>query len=224
MVRVAQQMTLGERRERQRSSTLANRDADVRWQQILAGAAEVFRSKGYAESTLRDVATAVGIDRASLYYYVSSKEDLLIELVRGPLTNIEKRINTIVQSGGAPEEMLRRAIVSHLESYEEGWPESFVFLSQNLEKLGEAADEFAELAKRYHAALLQIIRDGQRVGIFRADIEPTVVMYGFLGMCNWVHRWYRPGGRNTLSEIGEYFASMVLDGLKTAAPPIERTP
>jgi AcrR family transcriptional regulator len=208
-------MTLGERRERQRTSTSVNREADARWQQILAGAAEVFRSKGYAESSLRDVAEAVGIDRASLYYYVSSKEDLLIELVRGPLTDIEKRINTIVKSGGTPEEMLRSAIVSHLDSYEEGWPESFVFLGQNLDKLGDAADDFAKLAKRYHAALLKIIRNGQKAGMFRADIEATVVMYGFLGMCNWVHRWYRPGGRNTLHEIGETFASMILDGLKT---------
>jgi hypothetical protein len=39
-------------------------------------------------------------------------------------------------------------------------------------------------------------------------------MYGLLGMCNWVHRWYRPGGRNTLREIGGYFASMIIDGLK----------
>ncbi|MGF7233530.1 MAG: TetR/AcrR family transcriptional regulator [Frankia sp.] len=209
-------MTLGERRERQRTSTSVNREADVRWQQILTSAAEVFRNKGYAESSLRDVAEAVGIDRASLYYYVGSKEDLLIELVRGPLTDIEKRINTIVNSGSPPEEMLRRAIVGHLESYEEGWPESFVFLGQNLDKLGDAADDFAKLAKRYHASLLRIIRAGQEAGIFRADIEATVVMYGFLGMCNWVHRWYRPGGRNTLHEIGEYFASMILDGLKTA--------
>jgi len=41
------------------------------------------------------------------------------------------------------------------------------------------------------------------------------VMYGIIGMCNWVHRWYRPGGRHTLREVGEYFASMLLDGLKT---------
>jgi AcrR family transcriptional regulator len=207
-------MTLRERRERQRTSQNADRIADARWQQILAGAAEVFRAKGYEQSSLRDVAEAVGVDRASLYYYVSSKEDLLIELVRGPLTDIEKRINAILETSGSPEEMLRMAIVSHLESYEEGWPESFVFLSQNIDELGRSADDFAQLAKRYHASLLRIIVDGQRAGIFRSDIDASVVMHGVLGMCNWVHRWYRPGGRNTLGEIGQQFATMIIDGVK----------
>jgi TetR/AcrR family transcriptional regulator, cholesterol catabolism regulator len=207
-------MTLRERRERQRTSKNSDRVADARLQQILAGAAEVFRTKGYAQSSLRDVAEAVGIDRASLYYYVSSKEDLLIELVRAPLMDIEERINSILRTSDSPEEMLRVAIVSHLESYEAGWPESFVFLSQNLEDLGRSADDFAELAKRYHAALLQIIENGQRAGIFRSDIDASVVMHGVLGMCNWVHRWYRPGGKSTLGEIGQMFASMIIDGVK----------
>jgi TetR/AcrR family transcriptional regulator, cholesterol catabolism regulator len=207
-------MTLQERRERQRSSKNADRVADARWHQILAGASEVFRAKGYAQSTLRDVAEAVGIDRASLYYYVSSKEDLLIELVREPLTNIEKRINAILSKPEPPDQMLRNAIVSHLESYEAGWPESFVFLSQNIEELGRSANDFAELAKRYHAALMRIIRDGQHAGVFRADVDASVVMHGILGMCNWVHRWYHPSGRNSLSEIGEMFASMIIDGVR----------
>lgn len=208
-------MTLQERRERQRTSKSADRVADARWHQILAGAAEVFRTKGYAQSSLRDVAEAVGIDRASLYYYVSSKEDLLIELVRGPLTDIEKRINAILSTPDSPEEMLRKAIVSHLESYEAGWPESFVFLSLNIDELGKSVNDFAELAKRYHAALLRIILDGQSAGVFRSDVDASVVMHGILGMCNWVHRWYRPGGRNTLGEIGQMFASMIIDGVRT---------
>jgi TetR/AcrR family transcriptional regulator, cholesterol catabolism regulator len=207
-------MTLGERRERQRKLSSGDRASDARWQQILQGAARVFRDKGYAESTLRDVAEAVGIDRASLYYYVGSKEELLVELVRGPLTDIENRINAIVESGASPEEMLRAAIVSHLDSYEQGWPESFVFLGQDLDRLGDAADDFAKLAKRYHASLLHIVGEGQRAGVFRSDIEARLVMYGIIGMCNWVHRWYRPGGRHTLRQVGENFASMIIDGLK----------
>lgn len=206
-------MTLGERRQRQRTSSTPDRAADARWQQILAGAAEVFRSKGYAESTLRDVAAFVGIDRASLYYYVGSKEELLLELVRGPLTDIERRIAMIAESEAPPREKLRDAIVSHLDSYERGWPESFVFLSQNLDRLGGGAADFAELAKLHHASLLRIIHEGQEAGVFTKDVEATFVMYGILGMCNWVYRWYRPGGRNTLREVGEQFASLILDGL-----------
>jgi AcrR family transcriptional regulator len=207
-------MTLGERRERQRNLSSGDGAADARWQQILDGAAEVFRTKGYAESTLRDVAEAVGIDRASLYYYVSGKEELLVELVRGPLTDIENRVNAIAASSAPAEEKLRDAIVSQLESYEQGWPKSFVFLAQDLDRLGDPADDFVQLARRHHASLLRIIGEGQEAGIFRSDIDARLVMYGIIGMCNWVHRWYRPGGRNTLREVGEYFATMIIDGLK----------
>lgn len=210
-------MTMSERRERQRKS-LAPRRSDERWKQILAGSARVFREKGYAATSLRDVSAEVGIDRATLYYYVGSKEELLIELIREPMLDIERRIKEIAKSSDSPAEKIRRAMVSHMESFEAGYPESFIFLAENLEQIqSDARGELEGLARRYHKTLAEIIREGQDAGALRDDLDPVLVMHGLLGMSNWVHRWYRPEGRLSLPEVGDTFATLVLAGLEAKA-------
>ena len=52
-----------------------------------------------------------------------------------------------------------------------------------------------------------------REGALRADLDPKMTAYGILGMVNWMHQWYRPGGRFTAAEIGEQYAASVIDGL-----------
>ena len=62
----------------------ATRASDERWHLILRGAAEVFRREGFAHARLEDVAIEVGIERAALYCYVDSKEELLVALIEQP--------------------------------------------------------------------------------------------------------------------------------------------
>jgi hypothetical protein len=50
-------------------------------------------------------------------------------------------------------------------------------------------------------------------GKFRSDLDPRIVSLGILGMCAWVHQWYRPGGRFTAEQIAAIFSELVLDGL-----------
>lgn len=209
-------MSMSERRERQRKSITPTR-SDDRWKQILAGSARVFREKGYAATSLKDVAAEVGFDRATLYYYVGSKEELLVELIREPMMDIERRVKQIAKSDDSPPEKIRRAMVSHMESFAEGYPESFIFLAEGLEQIqSEARVELEGLARRYHKALTEIIREGQAAGSLRADLDPVLVMHGLLGMSNWVHRWYHPDGKLTLPEVGDTFATLVLAGLQTS--------
>ncbi|MDO3636100.1 hypothetical protein Q2100_10135 [Mycolicibacterium sp. KC 300] len=58
-------------------------------------------------------------------------------------------------------------------------------------------------------------RRAERRAAFRSDLDSRLVLLGILGMHNWIHRWYAPGGRNTLAQIGDTFAELVLSGVRT---------
>ena len=204
---------MGERRERQRQSK-GDRRADARWTEILDGAARVFRSIGYPHATLRHVAEEVGIDRASLYYYVSNKQDLLVELLARPMMDFERRCLAIAERDLPPIEKLRQAMVTHMEVLEGLYPESFIFIAERLDTLEPEVRAIASSGRRYHQLLTNMIRDGQASGDIRSDIDPVLAMHGMLGMLNWVHRWYHSDGPSTLPEIGAAFASMIVDGLR----------
>src|SRR5690606_1499931 len=77
------------RAERRQAS---GRRSDARWAEIVQGAGKVFRRLGYSQSTLEDVAAEVGINRATLYYYVGTKEELLVALLQQPMEALRTRL------------------------------------------------------------------------------------------------------------------------------------
>ena len=109
---------------------------------------------------------------------------------------------------------MRRALRAYVEDLAAS-PEVFLLFSesQHLATIPEARDIVTN-ADAYGKTLLAIVEEGVASGVFRQDLDPRLVMLGILGMHNWIHRWYVPGGRNTLTEIGDAFAAMVLSGLR----------
>ncbi|MDM4139383.1 MULTISPECIES: TetR/AcrR family transcriptional regulator [Mycobacterium] len=199
------------RRERRNADRHASNE---RWQTILKGAAAVFRREGFARTRLEDIAVEVGINRASLYYYVGTKEELLLALIEAPAYEMTRHCREALESVAAPEEKLRRALASYIEDLVTH-PELFVLFgeSQHIATIA-GAQGIVSNAESYGKTLLAIIEEGVTGGVFRSDLDPRLVMLGILGMYNWIHRWYVPGGRNSLTEIGGTFAAMVLSGLR----------
>ena len=209
----AQESHLAVRRDGRRKATL--RRSDQKWQEILTAAAHVFRRLGYANSTLVDVANEVGMNRASLYYYVATKSELLTEVLRKPAFEMTAVLVKIRNSDMTSGEKVREAIAAHMRALENNYPELFVFLAENLylQTVGDPEGDVVVNAREYGNLFSEIIRDGQESGEFRTDLTPRIAMLGIVGMCNWSHRWYRQGDGLSLPEIGDQFMMMITEGL-----------
>lgn len=205
-------------RRRQDRRAAAGRLSKERWLAILDGASTVFRRVGYARARLEDVAAEVGINRASLYYYVGTKEELLFALIEPPAFEMTRHCREALRSDAPADEKLRRALTAFIDDLETH-PELFVLFteSRHIASLPEAEAIVAN-ANAYGKMLLAIIEEGITTRVFRTDLDANLVMMGILGMHNWIHRWYVPEGRNSLKEIGGVFAEMVLSGLRPADP------
>ena len=93
-----------------------------RQQEIIAAAAQVFLEKGYHAATTRDIAAAVGIQQASLYYYISSKEELLYLIVREPVMRLAAQIDTIVKAAWPTRQKIERGLQAHLAAFDDNYP------------------------------------------------------------------------------------------------------
>jgi AcrR family transcriptional regulator len=190
------------------------RASNERWRSILGGAAEVFRRDGFGRARLEDVAAEVGINRASLYYYVGTKEELLIALIEEPAREMTRHCREALQSEGPADVKLRRALRHYVDDLQDH-PELFLLFSESQAIAAiPGADGIKSNADAYGRALLAIIEEGVATGVFRGDLEPRLVMRGVLGMHNWIHRWYVPGGGWSLTQIGDVFAELALSGLR----------
>src|SRR5882757_4242361 len=99
-----------------------------RRQKIIAAAAGVFQEKGFGAASLGDVAIALGTDRASLYYYVSSKEELFHEVVYTAAEDSVLRAEAIRDGDGTTTEKLSALVHSLLSSFEEHYPYLYVYI------------------------------------------------------------------------------------------------
>jgi TetR/AcrR family transcriptional regulator, cholesterol catabolism regulator len=201
-------------RRRKERRAADGRLSKERWLAILEGASVVFRRVGYARARLEDVATEVGINRASLYYYVGTKEELLIALIEPPALEMTQHCREALHSDVAADEKLRRALRAFIDDLQTH-PELFVLFteSRHIASLPEA-DAIVTNANTYGRVLRAIIDEGIATRVFRTDLDAGLVVLGILGMHNWIHRWYVPEGPNSLNEIGDVFAEMVLSGLR----------
>ncbi len=202
-------------RRRMERRAAGGRRSDERWASVLASASRVFTEVGYEKATLEDVARDVGINRATLYYYVGTKEELLVALLTEPIATVTARLEQDAALDAPADQKLASALRGYVKTLDEH-PELFIFLSENVHTAmtGPDAEELVTEADRYGRILTGVIRDGAESGSFRSDIDPQLAVLAILGMFNWMHRWYRPDGRRTLTDLGEDLIRLSLSSLK----------
>ncbi|MGH7947814.1 MAG: TetR/AcrR family transcriptional regulator [Candidatus Binataceae bacterium] len=163
-----------------------NRDA------ILDVAVRVFRERGYDGASLDDIARAAGITKASIYYHVHGKEQLLD---RGVGRALDALFAVLDESGarrGAALERLKHVIRRTVEITVAMLAE----VSLLLRVRGNTRVERKILARRrkFDHLLARVVRQAQRAGQIRADVDPGLATRLIFGMSNSITEWYRPRG------------------------------
>lgn len=186
--------------------------------ELVKVAADVFRKKGYAAATLNDISSEFGTDRASLYYYVSSKEELFQECMRRVTgTNLE-RANAIAARESSPRARIRALIEMLLRSQEEHYPYMYLYISEDMARIhlneAEWASDMVEITRKIERIFIEAIEEGKAVGEFRPDMSTTLVANSIFGMTQWTHRWYVPStSRYSADEISATFTNILFAGI-----------
>ncbi|MFQ5521690.1 MAG: TetR/AcrR family transcriptional regulator [Candidatus Methylomirabilia bacterium] len=180
--------------------------------QILRTAADLFQEKGYRATTLDGIAARLGVSKATIYAYFRAKEEILAAISQETIAAFTRDLASIGQSRLDPEEKLRRVVRQHVRLVLSNRSFLTVFFSEEANLPPRIARALARQKDRYDRGVEAIVRAGIRKGTFR-PVEPRLVVYGLLGMMNWLYKWYRPGGRWGADEIARSFLSVIERGL-----------
>jgi TetR/AcrR family transcriptional regulator, cholesterol catabolism regulator len=208
------------RRAAAAASGKSNAGYTERVKAIRVAASKVFHEKGFHGTKLIDVAVEAGVDRASLYYYVGSKEQLFRDVVGEAVTGNIEKVEALVAVDLPARDKLARLIRDLMESFDRHYPFMYVFVQEDMSKLqpdGEDDGEWLRTARewnaRYFRGVRRIILDGINDGSLATSLPAGVVANCVIGMINSSSRWYKPHGLMDASEIGEGMADMLLAGL-----------
>lgn len=181
--------------------------------QIVDVAALLFKQKGYAATSMRDLATELGIEAASIYHHIKSKEELLESIcfdMANKFISNAKEVNDIYFNA---EEKLRMAIKLHIETITENQNQSAVFLSEWRNLSEPKLNLFKQLRNQYENQFTIILIDGENEDIFDHTDKKFAVL-SILSTINFVNEWYKPEGKMNASEIAEKLSNFIMGGLR----------
>lgn len=199
-------------RQRDSDGTAAGREQ--RRAEVLAAAAELFASRGYAATTVREVAEAAGMLGGSLYYHFDSKESMVDEILSGFLTQMWADYDRVTGAGLGPAETFRELIVSSFRSLDRHRAAVVIYQKES-RHLGQSPrfSYLAESQGRFREMWLKVLDTGVMDGVFRADLD-TGLVYRFIRDTVWLAAgWYRHDGPLSAEEIARQYITMVLSGI-----------
>lgn len=178
-------------------------------------AVQRFATQGYQHTTLNDIATHVGISRVTFYTYFESKAALFVAIAEQILEEYQRGIEEILARPISFAEKLHLAVAHHVRLLAEQGSFMRVLFSDEVNllppQMAKAVDKKRQIVGRFlEATITKGIEAGEII-----EEDPQLLMYAFLGMCNWLYRWYRPGGSLAPQEIARVFSRVLQSGCLT---------
>ena len=184
-----------------------------RKREILSTSQRLFKEKGYASTSVRDIAKALEIEPASLYSHIKTKEDILKITCFEMADKFELAIKEVNDIYFNAEERLKMAIQMHVEILTSNLDAAVVFI-RDWRNLGpETKAAFIDKRNAYEEGIRQIIREGVEEGNFQ-ETDIKIAALTILSSVNWIVEWYKPEGKLDPKALADKLCSFILTGLK----------
>jgi AcrR family transcriptional regulator len=190
------------------------RNSDVKREAVLLTAAHMFLEHGYRKTSMNELAKRLNITKPALYYYFHNKEQILIECYAYGIQLIEAGLDEASASHGHGFEKLKvytRGYAAGVLLNEFG---RCVAMLSDSELSPPTRAQVRKLKRRIDHSLRSYIEEGMADGSI-GPCNPKLVSFAIAGAINWMGTWYREGGGMGAVEIGEQFANILTDGLRS---------
>jgi AcrR family transcriptional regulator len=179
-------------------------------------ASSLFRERGYAATSVRDIAEALAIRGPSLYAHVTSKEDVLWSIVDRAAHRFEDAAATAeAATGDDPSARLAALVRAHVDVIAADPGEASVFVAEWRHLSTDRRQAILDRRDGYEARFRSVIADGMAEGAF-ALTDPAIAATFVLSALNGIATWYRPTGRLTPDRIADHFVDLALRALTEA--------
>jgi TetR/AcrR family transcriptional regulator, cholesterol catabolism regulator len=179
---------------------------------IIDEAARLFARNGYASTGISELCDALELGRGTLYYYIGSKEELIVEIherVVGPLIDDSE---LIAGMDASPYVRLRLISETLLRLIVEMRDHVWVFLHEHRSLEGKNRRRFEERRKKFESVVEGLFDEGRAAGdLVFDDLHLTTL--AFLGMHNYTYQWVSPKGPKSPQELSEVYCTTIFRGL-----------
>jgi TetR/AcrR family transcriptional regulator, cholesterol catabolism regulator len=188
----------------------------ARRSELTREAARLFAEKGYHGTSIGDLAKALGVQKASLYAHIQSKQDLLYETMRDGANRFHSALDAVPDDLPAVEK-IQLALRGHLRVVADQLEVATVFVREWRYLEGSRREEILAERRRYEDRVRGLFREGKELGELRTDLDDASAALLALSAANWAYTWLRPGGDT--DDLADRFFAILLDGIRGYATP-----
>ncbi|TSA87284.1 TetR/AcrR family transcriptional regulator [Deinococcus detaillensis] len=200
-------------RQRRSESLKVQQKVQARRREIYAAAAELFSTQGYRAASMRELAAALGMSKASLYHYVQSKEELLTLLYTEVIAENTAIMQAVIDLGLSAAETLREVLVQRVLYTITRQRLLRVFYEEELELPPAVSGPMRQEREHYEQTLLSVVQRGLDEGVLTSPVSAQMTANILLGAVNWTYRWYKAGGPLRAREFAEGVADTAMGGI-----------
>jgi len=176
---------------------------------------EVFAEKGYDRASIRDISAATGISLSGLYYYFSSKEELLFLIQKTCFDTLLERLGKSLAGLDSPVKRLSVIVQNHVRFFADNMAEMKVLSHEADALTGDYRKEIANRKRTYvdlvHRCVEEILETPDAA-------DPRVATFALFGMMNWIYTWYRPAKDISIDRLGSVILHIFLEGISSRLP------
>jgi AcrR family transcriptional regulator len=199
----------------------ATRHYDENLQRILKTSAKIFAEKGFHHTSVRDIARATKMSLSGLYYYFTTKEELLFLIQERCFVTLIQRWEQAANSKLDIRARIRAFAENHLSFFLHNMPEMKVMAHEDESLTGEFNDRILVLKRRYVKVIMDLIAELQTKEDGKG-IDLRVATFALFGMMNWIYTWYQPKRDLPLPQLIEQMLRIYFFGLLKAGTVEER--
>ena len=181
---------------------------------MLDTACELFARKGFFATSIREIASAMGIQKASLYYYITSKEDLIYQISKAATEHVRACVESALAQVSGAEARLYAFIVSHVAGLlqHQNWHAA---ANEELMHAFSPArrSEIVAMRDAYEQMAREILADAQDAWLIRSDISVKFLSLILFGMITNLYSWYQPEIDVPPIELGFILADKYMAGI-----------
>jgi TetR/AcrR family transcriptional regulator, cholesterol catabolism regulator len=178
---------------------------------LVVVAAQLFRTKGYAATTTREIADQLNLQKGSLYHHIASKEDLLQQICSEAALRLQEEVAQAI-ADAPPEGRLSAMMRAHLLAALDDRDMHAVTLIEMRSLSEERQAEVVARRAEYLDMLVALIGDEQAAGRVRSDISARMLALALLDLLNWVIFWFQPDGPLTPEALAGVLTDIYFNG------------
>ncbi|MFZ3046563.1 MAG: TetR/AcrR family transcriptional regulator [Desulfatirhabdiaceae bacterium] len=175
-------------------------------------AIRIFYKKGYYATSMSAIAKATDIRKSSIYYHYSTKEDILLDIFRTTMIELQELLRERLDSAKGAREKMRAAIYCHILFHIDRQKEAIIADSELRGLSARNYTEIMQMRDMYEKQIQRVLEEGIAEGVFNVT-DLKVISYAILSMCTAVCTWFNKSGRLSKEEIADFYSDFILKGL-----------